>query len=342
MEKTDWKVEGMTCSNCALSVSKYLQKKGMEDVNVNPITGAVSFINHQQQDTNPLKEGIQHLGYKVLSEEEKHDHSGHGHDHDHSVAAGFLGNNKKRFLFTLPFTLVLMLHILHGWLPLHWLINPWLQLALCLPVFLVGMRYFGKSAVNSLRNGIPNMDVLIALGSLAAFVYSLTGAILQLGEGYLFFETTASIITLVFMGNYLEEASVNSTQKAIRSLAKSQKVMANMIAYDDQHQENIFPVDNSALKTGDLILIKNGEQVPADCKILWGECLVNEAIITGESLPVSKQKKDLLIGGSILENGTVKAQVTAAGKDTVLSGILKMVENAQSEKPPLQKLADKI
>jgi Cu+-exporting ATPase len=186
------------------------------------------------------------------------------------------------------------------------------------------------------------MNVLIATGALASFAYSLTGAVLGLGEHYLFFETTASIITLVLLGNYLEEASVQSTQKAVRSLAKSQKVMANMIAFDDKHQEQIFPLENIHLKNGDLVLIRSGEQVPADCKILWGDCMVNESIITGESLPVEKHKKDFLIGGSVLQDGVAKAQVTAAGKDTVLSGILKMVENAQAEKPPMQKLADKI
>ena len=86
----------------------------------------------------------------------------------------------------------------------------------------------------------------------------------------MFYETTATIITLVFLGNYLEDASVQSTQRALNKLAKSQKVMANMIAFDDQHQEQIFPVENDQLKTGDLILIKTGEQVPADCKILMG------------------------------------------------------------------------
>jgi Cu+-exporting ATPase len=186
------------------------------------------------------------------------------------------------------------------------------------------------------------MNVLIALGALAAFVYSLTGAILELGQDYLFFETSASIITLVLFGNYMEEASIQSTQRAVNSLARSQKVMANMIAFDDNHQEHVFPVENTALKTGDLVLIKNGEQVPIDCKVLWGDAMVNEAIITGESIPVSKQKKDFLIGGSVLESGLIKAQVTATGKDTVLSGILKMVQDAQGEKPPMQKMADQI
>lgn len=331
-------VEGMTCSNCALSVSKFLEKEGLQQVKVNPITGAVSFTHQQPLDETRIKKGISALGYKVA--QKAHDH--HGHPHSHDERSGFLSNNKKRFFFCLPFTLVLMLHMLHQWIPMHWLMNPWLQLALSLPVFLVGMRYFGKSALKSLQSGVPNMDVLVALGGLAAFVYSLTGALLNLGEEYLFFETTASIFTLVFLGNYMEEASIQSTQRAVNSLAKSQKVMANMIAFDDQHQEQIFPVENSVLKTGDLVLIKNGEQVPADCKILWGDCMVNEAIITGESLPISKQKKDILIGGSVLENGLVKAQVTAAGNDTVLSGILKMVQDAQGEKPPMQKMADKI
>ncbi len=331
MEKVDWKVEGMTCSNCALTINKYLQKEGLQDVAVNPISGSVSFTKNDAIEITRLKKGIDSLGYHVIDGEKKE-----------TVKESFLSNNKKRFLFTLPFTLVLMMHMLHKWLPLHWLMNPWIQLSICLPVFITGMWFFGRSAIKSLQNGMPNMNVLIALGALASFAYSLTGTLLNLGPDYLFFETTASIITLVFMGNYLEDVSVQSTQRAIKSLAKSQRVMANMIAFDDEHKEQIFPLENTQLRTGDLVLIKNGEQVPVDCKILWGECMVNEAIITGESIPVAKNKKDTLIGGSVLENGIVKAQVTATGKDTVLSGILQMVQNAQAEKPPMQKMADKI
>ncbi len=332
MQTTEWKVEGMTCSNCALSVTNYLKKEGLGNVQVNPITGEVSFTSDFEVEKIKLQSGIKKLGYTVADE--------------NSIATTkkmrFLSNNKQRFLFTLPFTLVLMLHMLPASIHLHWLMNPWIQLAICLPVFIVGMYFFGRSALKSLLHGVPNMNVLIAVGALASFVYSLTGAILHLGEHYFFFETTASIISLVFLGNYLEEASIQSTQKAVRTLTASQKVMANMIAFDDEHKEQIFPLENIYLKTGDLVLIKNGEQVPADCKILWGDCMVNEAIITGESLPLTKQKKDFLIGGSVLADGLVKAQVTAAGKDTVLSGIVKMVQNAQAEKPPMQKLADKI
>lgn len=335
MEKIDWKVEGMTCSNCALSVNKYLTKEGATEVKVNPIDGAVSFTNTLEKPLDTIKKGIGSLGYKVL----EHD-SHHGHAHDSN--GSFLSTNKKRFLFCLPFTLVLMLHMVDRWWHIHWLMNAWIQLALCMPVFLAGLWYFGRSALKSVLNRMPNMNVLVTLGAVSSFIYSLTGAILGWGHDYLFFETTASIITLVLLGNYLEEASINSTQKAVKTLAKSQRVMANMIAFDDQHQEQIFPVENDVLKEGDLVLIKNGEQVPIDCKILWGDAMVNEAIVTGESIPVSKTKKDFLIGGSVLESGLVKAQVTATGKNTVLSGILKMVQDAQGEKPPMQKLADRI
>jgi Cu+-exporting ATPase len=225
---------------------------------------------------------------------------------------------------------------------IHWLMNPWIQLVLTLPVYTVGMRFFGRSAYKSLRNGLPNMNVLIAIGATAAFVYSLYGTLTGQAANYMFYETAAAIITLVFLGNYLEDASVQSTQRALKALIKTQKVMANVISYDDQHNEHIFPIENTQLRVGDLLLIKTGEQVPMDCKILWGDAHVNEAIITGESLPVHKYAKDKLIGGSIVNDGTVKAQVTAVGDDTVLSGIINMVKQAQGEKPPVQQLADKI
>ena len=252
-----------------------------------------------------------------------------------------LSTHLQRFWFCLPFTLILMLHMIPG-LHIHWLMNPWVQLCLTVPVFLVGMSFFGRSAWKSLRNGIPNMNVLVAMGASASFVYSLYGTLTGQAADYMFYETTVTIITLVFLGNYMEDASVHSTQRALNKLAKSQKVIANMIAYDDQHQEQIFPVESDQLKTGDLVLIRSGEQVPADCKILWGEADVNEAIITGESIPLHKAGKDKLIGGSIVENGTVKAYITAAGEDTVLSGIINLVKQAQGEKPPVQQLADKI
>jgi Cu+-exporting ATPase len=231
--------------------------------------------------------------------------------------------------------------MLDKWVHIHWLMNPWVQLALCLPVFIVGMDFFGRSAWKSIKNRMPNMNVLVAIGAVAAFVYSLAGTLFNLGEGYLFYETAASVITLVFLGNYLEDATIQSTQRALNKLAKSQKIMANMIAYTEG-EEHVFPVENTALRAGDLILIKTGEQVPTDCKILSGEATVNESIITGESMPQFKRSKDKLIGGSLLADGIIRAQVTAEAKDSVLANIINLVKRAQGEKPPMQQMADKI
>lgn len=339
MEKIQWKVDGMDCSNCALTIRKYLEKEGMKEVRVNFATGDVIFDLNDKHTTAEIAKGIHDLGYKVTGNGDAHALDGHGHGA--GSGHGFLSTHLRRFWFCLPFTAILWLHMIPG-LHLHWMMDPWVQLALTVPVFITGMLFFGKSAWKSLRNGIPNMNVLVAIGAAASFVYSLYGSLIGQAQDYMFYETTATIITLVFLGNYLEDASLASTQRALKKLAVNQKVMANMLTYDDQHQEHVFPIESDQLHSGDLILIKTGEQVPADCKILWGEADVNEAIITGESVPLHKKSKDKLIGGSILENGTVKAQVTAAGKDTVLAGIINLVKEAQGEKPPVQLLADKI
>lgn len=332
MKTVNWKVEGMTCSNCALTIHKYLEKEGLKDVKVSLASGDVSFDLNGSQATQQIVKGIESLGYTV------HDEQGPAIP----ARKKFLSSHKQRFLFCLLFTAPLMLHMFERWgLHIHWLMNPWIQLALCLPVYLVGMDFFGRSAIKSIRNGMPNMNVLVAIGSTAAFVYSLTGTLFNLGEGFLFYETAASVITLVFLGNFLEDSSIQSTQRALNKLAKSQKVMANMIAYTEG-EEHVFPVENTALRSGDLILIKNGEQVPADCKILAGEATVNESILTGESMPLHKKSKDVLIGGSLIVNGTIRAQVTTEAKDSVLANIINLVKRAQGEKPPVQQMADKI
>ena len=327
METVTWKVEGMSCTACAQTVNGFLEKKGMKDVVVSLTAGEAHFRNEAGIPEQELKKGIEGLGYHVADESGSKKHT----------------NKFVRFLaICTPFMLILQLPMFVHWLPLHWLHNAWVQLVLCLPVYITGMYYFGRSAVNGIRQGSYNMNVLIALGATAAFVYSLTGTLLGLGESYIFYETAAAIITLVFFGNYLEERSLQTTQKALTQLVKTQKVTANMIAFDDQHQEVIFPVDSLQLRSGDLVLIRNGEQVPADAKILWGEGQVDEAIITGESFPVNKKAKDSIIGGSILLDGNIKAQVTAAAKDSVLSNMVDLVKRAQSDKPKIQLLADRI
>ncbi len=327
METVNWKVEGMSCSACAQTINGFLEKKGMKQVRVSLTAGEAEFLNEAGIPEQELKKGIEGLGYHIADESSDIKHP----------------NKFLRYLaICVPFTILLQLHML-GNLPfLHWIMNPWVQCILCLPVYITGMLYFGKSAIKSLLQYSTNMNVLIALGATAAFAYSLTGTLMKSDEANIYYETAAAIITLVFFGNYLEERSLQTTQRTLSRLVKTRKVTANMIAFDDQHQEIIFPVDSLQLKSGDLLLIRSGEQVPADAKILWGEGQVDEAIITGESMPLNKKPKDNVIGGSILTDGILKVQVTAAAKDSVLSNMIDLVKRAQSDKPRVQLLADRI
>jgi len=329
MEEVQWKVDGMSCTNCALSIHKYLQSEGIKEPKVSFMEGEVQFQLPENVNKETLAKGIKGLGYKVRGNEEA------------TPVKKWLDTQGERSAFCFLFTLPLLIHMLPG-VHIHWMMNPYVQLAFTTPVFIVGMSYFGRSAWNSMINGIPNMNVLVAIGAIASFGYSLYGTLIGQGQAFAYYETTATIITLVFFGNYLEDSSVQSTQRALKDLVKAQKVMANMIVFDDQHKEVIFNVESSTLKVGDLVLMNTGETVPMDCKILWGEANVNESIVTGESVPVHRTMKDPLLGGSTIENGTLKAYITAVGDDTVLANILKMVKAAQGEKPPVQILADKI
>ncbi|HVW62880.1 MAG TPA: cation-translocating P-type ATPase [Puia sp.] len=256
------------------------------------------------------------------------------------MAKEVMNKHLRYSIICLPFTALLFLQELKG--GFSWLKDPRVQLALCLPVYITGMHFFGRSALKSIRKGRPNMNVLIAVGATAAFAYSLSGTLMGWGPAYLFYETAAAIITFVFLGYYLEDVSVRSTQRALDDLVLAEKVMANMVAYDDQQQEMVFPVEAGQLRSGDLVLVRGGERVPADVKVLWGEASADESILTGESIPVEKRSKDLLVGGSLLVSGAVRGQVTADAPDSVLAGIVRMVRKAQQEKPPIRELADKV
>lgn len=328
METISCKVKGMNCTSCALTVSKYLQHKGMQDVNVSFATEELSFTLPEGIETNPkdILSGIDQLGYQVVLPNQP------------QPKAAFLRTLTFKFIFCAIFTAPLLLHM---WVHWAWLHDPVVQLCLATPVFLTGMWHFGRSAIRSLVNGMANMDVLIALGAIAAYGYSLTGTILHLGPDYMFYETAAAIITLVFLGNLLEERSVKQTTTAITALAKMQVTTANRIEEHGDH-EHIHVVDNQALRTGDKVLVNTGDMIPMDGTIYWGSGLINESMITGESTPVRKGEKDKGIGGTILEEGSIKMFITATGKDTVLSYIIDLVKQAQGNKPPMQKLADKI
>jgi Cu+-exporting ATPase len=326
METISWKVKGMHCTSCALTVSKYLQQKGMQEVNVNFATDDLSFVLPEGHAVNEVLTGISQMGYQVVLP-----------DQPQSKTA-FLNTLTFKFIFCAIFTAPLLLHM---WVQWAWLHNPLVQLALSTPVYLMGLWHFGRSAWRSLVNRMANMDVLITLGATAAYGYSLTGTVLNLGHDYMFYETAAAIITLVFLGNLLEERSVKQTTTAITALAKMQVTTARLIETHGDH-EHIHEVDNQILKPGDRVLVNTGDKIPMDGTIYWGSGHINEAMITGESEPVAKREKDKAIGGTIMEDGSIKMFITATGKDTVLSYIIELVKQAQSHKPAMQKLADRI
>ena len=318
------KVEGMDCNNCANSIARFLERKGMEEVFVSFQTKEVRF--RRNDDLLPLPEavqGIQRLGYTVV---------------DDGQPKPFW-NLERRLLLSAVFTSPLLLSHLLMAVGLHaaWMHNGWVQLALTAPVYLVGGLHFVRSAVSSLRSGVPNMDVLIAVGSTAAVVYSLVGLLLQQPD-YYFFETAASIITLVLLGNWLEHRAVAQTTTAIAELTSLQAPVARK--WTPSGALVSLPVDQ--VRAGDILQVYEGDKIPADGRVLEGAGQVDESMLTGESLAVDKRTGDSVIGASVLVGGNLRIEVSAAGRDTVLSRMIELVKTAQQDKPPIQRLADRI
>lgn len=328
MQKSDeivaLEVEGMDCNNCAMSISRYLERKGLEDVFVNFQTKEVRFRRDDEKlSLEQVKSGINKLGYQVVEE-----------------AQGEPWWTLERKLWiSAAFTLPLLLHhlLMMAGSGLPFLHNNWVQFALCLPPFVIGFLHFGRSAVSSLRGGVPNMDVLIFIGSTAAFIYSLIGTLLH-EHDYIFYETSATIITLVLVGNWLEKRAVQQTTTAIGELTRLQVEKARKV----MPSGTIVTIEREELRIGDILQINEGDKIPIDGVVTEGEAQVDESMLTGESEPVAKAENDAVIGSSLLVAGNLRVRVTAIGKDTVLSRMIELVKTAQQDKPALQRLADKI
>lgn len=314
-------VTGMHCNNCAISVHKLLEKKGLKDIYVDFASEEVKFRPGNEQVVPEIIRDIEGLGYKVQTS-------------DQVAAEPFYQKIENKFLFCLLFTIPLFFHM---FLPFHWLHDPYVQLGFCLPVFIVGVLHFGKSAFYSVVKGIPNMDVLIFIGSTAAFIYSLAGTLNQLGSDYLFYETAATIITLVLLGNVLEKRSVRQTTSAIRDLLKYQENTATRLINGKTET-----IRSTEIQPGNTLLVNTGDKIPVDGEIIMGEASVNESMITGESIPVEKSKYDQVIGGTIIEKGSIHMLATRVGKHTVLSQIIELMKRAQASKPAIQKAGDKV
>lgn len=325
------KVEGMDCANCALGITRKLSKSGDHDVHVDFTTGEASFFLAPHRELSQAIKDIEKLGYKVVGVP--------GHT---SSSSQF--TIVQKFWFCLVFTVPLMLsHVFSGLLP--FLENPWTQLFVCLPVFSVGFWHFGKSALGSVRSGVPNMDVLIVIGAISSFGYSVAGIALFINShqahNYMFFETTATIITLVLLGNLLEQKSVKKTSSAIDDLASLMPDKARrIITIGKTEREEIITPD--LLYVNDIVQVNAGESFPADGVVVWGSGTVNQSMISGESTPVGKILGSIITGGAILLDGPLRFQVQKTGQQSTLALIIESVKAAQREKPPVQKLADKI
>ncbi|MFT5385705.1 MAG: Cu+-exporting ATPase, partial [Saprospiraceae bacterium] len=304
MEKLiELKVDGMTCNNCAASLDKYLKRKGFEDVYVNFATKEVRFNTEGKAfSIDEVKAGIHNLGYMVVEE-------------GNEQVSPFWTLEKKLLISAL-FTLPLFLGHFFMMAGIRWLAfleNPWIQLVICLPVFLIGTFHFGKSAWSSLKGGVPNMDVLIFTGSTAAFIYSLVGTLVG-NPDYIFYETAATIITLVLLGNYMEKRAVEQTTTAIDDLAKLKVEKANKLnAFGEA-----VPVALKDIIVGDILRINEGDSIPLDGRIIKGDAIIDESMISGESIPVEKKAGNPVIGATLLIKGNIQMRVTAVGSNTVL------------------------
>jgi Cu+-exporting ATPase len=200
------------------------------------------------------------------------------------------------------------------------------------------------SAWRSLQHRLPNMNVLIMIGASAAYFYSLTGLLFIPGQAhnYLFFESAAAIITLVMVGNWLEHRTVKATTVAIDALVKLQPQSARIVMTDSIGKETITEIESKFVRTGDVVLVNSGDNIPVDGEIISGKAEIDEHMITGESVPVKKTVTESVVGGTVVLEGNLKVRATSVGNSSVLSSIIRMVREAQAIKPPLQKLADRI
>ncbi|MBI1221830.1 MAG: cadmium-translocating P-type ATPase [Bacteroidetes bacterium] len=333
-ELTELEVEGMTCTNCALSVEKYLKKIGGDDISVNFATREVRFRNNAQKSMADLKKGIEQLGYTVVGEYTQHQEG----------KKARLSKLEKKLIVSAVFTFPLLMHM---FLPfVAFLQNPLFQFILSLPLMYIGTSYFGKSAWASVKNGVANMDVLIFIGSSAAFIYSIVGVAINYGthlvHQYMFFETGATIITLVLLGNWIEERSVQKTTGSLKDLVAMSHKKARLVKINLNKEKVVEEVDADHLLAGDRVQANSGDQIMADGEIVDGDAEMDESLITGESVPVFKEQGETVISGSIVVSGSIQFMVKKAGKDSTLSRIIELVKDAQAKKPAIQKLGDRV
>ena len=342
MKESIYSVTGMSCAACAKTVENALNKNEDIEAHVNIATEKVNIkYNEKKYDFEKIKKIVESSGYgliETLSEDEKI-----------QIYENKIKSLRNRLIlsviFIIPLFYISMGHMVGISLPdivnpeKNALIYAVVQLLLTLPIVYAGRDFFIHGFKNLLRKS-PTMDSLIAIGSSAAILYSLyaTYMIIAADPEYhmnLYYESAGTIIILILLGKLLEARTKGQTSSAIKKLIGLQPKKAKII---ENGQEKEVLIEN--IKTGNIIIVKPGEKIPVDGRIIKGSTSVDESVITGESIPVTKNEGDKVIGGSINKNGSIEFEATEVGKDTVLSQIIRLVEEAQGSKAPISRMAD--
>lgn len=329
-------IVGMTCANCAARIERGLRA-------LPGVTAAVNFgtesavVEYVPSLTSlgEIKQKVAALGYEAFVTE------GEGRDAEKEAREREI--RRQRFLFvfsailSFPLLVAMFGHVFHLESALfRFLSNGWVQFVLATPVqFYAGWQFYVDSYHN-LKSRSANMSVLVALGTSAAYFYSLAGIVFpHIGVTGLYFETSAVLITLILLGKLLEAEAKGRTSEAIKKLMGLQAKTARVVR---DGREADIPIED--VQVGDIVIVRPGEKIPVDGIILEGRSTVDESMLTGESLPVEKKEGDEVIGATINKHGTFRFRATKVGRDTVLAQIIKVVEEAQGSKAPIQRLAD--
>jgi P-type Cu+ transporter len=328
-EELDLAIRGMTCASCVARVEKALGKvPGVVSASVNLATERAHVVAVAGTGLDALRSAVEAAGYEADAA---------GLESAGTTAAARGLPDWWPVALSALLTLPLVMPMAGLALGAHWALPGWLQLALASPVqFWLGARFYraGWKAVKALTG---NMDLLVALGTSAAYGLSLYGLLTGAGPHGLYFETAAALITFILLGKWLEARAKRQTTEAIRALNALRPDRA-LVRRDDKDVE----VPLASIAVGDLVVVRPGERVPVDGQILEGRSHVDESLITGESLPVAKGVGERVTGGSINAEGLLVVETTAIGAETTLSRIIRLVENAQAAKAPIQRIVDKV
>jgi len=339
--KVEMPVTGMTCANCAANIERALNKKtaGVVNAAVNFATERVS-VEYVPGVLNvdEIVAAIEKAGYGAIPPEEGLDEQ----DAEQRARDAEIKDQTRKFavgaLFALPLFVFSMgrdFGLIGPWSHAPW-VN-WFFLALATPVqFYTGWDYY-VGGFKSLKNKSANMDVLVAMGSSVAYFYSLAVLFFPSMGAHVYFETSAVIITLIKMGKMLESRTKGRTGGAIRKLIGLQPKTATIL---ENNTEKEIPL--TRVKVGDTVIVRPGERIPVDGLVLDGQSAVDESMLSGEPLPVDKQPGDTVVGGTINGQGLLRFSATRVGKETALAQIIRLVQEAQGSKAPIQALADKV